>query len=162
MASKWTIIIAIVIAAIIILYFTGKKSVHHEIMIQAKPEKVWQVITTTDQYNEWNPTMLVLEGKLEEGNKVKYRFTQDENNQSEIPATVKKIVPHQLLNQYGGIPLILSYDHTYSLQEENGVTKVIIHEDYRGIGVNFWNPKPVQDAYARLNQALKKRVESLN
>ena len=162
MASKWTIIIAILIVAIIILYFTGKKSVHHEIMIQAKPEKVWQVITTTDQYNEWNPTMLVLEGKLEEGNKVKYRFTQDENNQSEIPATVKKIVPHQLLNQYGGIPLILSYNHTYSLQEENGVTKVIIHEDYRGIGVNFWNPKPVQDAYARLNQALKKRVESLN
>jgi len=36
------------------------------------------------------------------------------------------------------------------------------YEDYAGIAVNFWNPKPVQAAYQRLNEAIKKRAESKN
>ena len=45
------------------------------------------------------------------------------------------------------------------LEPTGNSTKVIIHEDYRGIGVNFWNPQPVEEAYKELNIALKNRVE---
>ena len=151
-----------IIALLVILIITGRKSVHNEILIDAKPENVWKVLIDTDKYPEWNPVMQLLEGEIKEGNKVKYQFTQDAENESEIPSNVKKVVPNKLLNQGGGMPLILTFDHTYILEPNDEQTKVTIHEDYRGIGVNFWNPKPVEQAYKRLNEALKTRVESLN
>ncbi|MBW1294430.1 SRPBCC domain-containing protein [Aquimarina litoralis] len=159
--SKILIVIIVLLAILIILYFTGKKSVHHEITINANPEKVWTVLTNTNDYDMWNPVMKLLEGEIKEGNKVKYQFTQDTNTISQIPSTVKKIIPKELLNQAGGMPLILTFDHKYILESSLEGTKLIIHEDYRGIGVNFWNPKPVEEAYTRLNKAIKQRVESL-
>ena len=101
-------------------------------------------------------------GEIENGSRLLYEFTQDKNTKSEISITVKEITPNKLLNQVGGIPFILTFNHTYTLVPNGDATKVIIHEDYNGIGVNFWNPQPVEIAYGRLNEALKKRVEFLN
>ena len=157
--KKLMIIALGILAVLIILIFTGNKSVHHEITINAAPEKVWKTLIEMGEYPNWNPTMELLEGSVQEGNKVKYRFTQDENTSSEIEATVVEIIPSTLLNQKGGIPLVLTFDHKYVLESTGDSTQVIIHEEYRGIGVNFWNPQPVEEAYKRLNIALKNRVE---
>ena len=155
-------ILLIILAILVGLYFVGNKSVHHEIMIDASPEKVWSVLINTDQYDDWNPVMKLLEGKVKEGNKVKYRFTQEVDKVSDIPSNVKQIIPHKLLNQGGGMNGVITFDHRYILEEKNNQTKVTIHEDYQGIYVNFWNPAPVEAAYKRLNEALKTRVESLS
>jgi len=162
MNSKWLIVIGIILVALLALYLLGKKSVHHEITINASPEKVWSVLMDTDTYDQWNPVMHLLEGKVKEGNTVKYRFTQDEENVSEMGSKVKKIIPEKLLNQGGGMPLVITFDHKYILEPNGSGTKLTIHEDYAGIYVNFWNPKPVEKAYQKLNEALKKQVESLN
>ena len=150
------------LAALVILVFTGKKSVHHEITINAAPDKVWNVLTEMDKYQNWNPVMELLEGTVQAGNKVRYKFTQDESTTSEIGATVLQVVPNKLLNQKGGIPLVLTFNHRYVLESTGNSTRVIIHEDYTGIGVNFWNPQPVEEAYKRLNFALKERVEKIS
>ncbi|MEO1033459.1 MAG: SRPBCC domain-containing protein [Bacteroidota bacterium] len=160
--SKILLVVFAIVAVLVILYFTGKKSVHHEIPINAAPEKVWSVLMDTDAYDQWNPVMHLLEGKVKEGNTVKYRFTQDEENVSEMGSKVKQIISEKLLNQGGGMPLVITFDHKYILEPTDSGTKLTIHEDYAGIYVNFWNPKPVEEAYQRLNEALKKRVESLN
>lgn len=110
-------------------------------------------------YSSWNPVMELLEGVVQEGEKVKYRFTQDEGSSSDIGATVVNVVPGKLLNQKGGVPLVLTFDHRYELEQVGDSTKVVIHEEYRGVMVNFWNPKAVEKAYGRLNEALKERVE---
>jgi len=152
---KFTLGIGILCLILVVLYFTGRKSVHHEITINASPKKVWLVLTNTKNYDSWNPVMKLLEGEIVEGNDVKYLFTQDENNASKISSTVQKVIPNQLLNQSGGVPIILTFNHKYILKPENNQTRVTIHEDYVGIGVNFWNPKAVEQAYVRLNKALK-------
>ncbi len=148
------------VLVLMVLYFTGRKSVHHEITINAGTQKVWAVLLHTADYNSWNPVMRLLKGDIKEGNQVTYRFTQNQNQVSEIPAIVKQIVSQRLLNQAGGVPFILTFDHRYQLIPMGKQTKVVIHEDYAGLGVHFWNPQSVEDAYARLNQALKKKVES--
>lgn len=150
-----------IISLLLILWLTGQKSVHNEILIQASPQQVWEVLLDMDKYGDWNPVMTLLEGEVNEGYRVKYRFSQDENNSSEIGATVIELTAPRLLNQKGGIPLVLTFNHKYVLQPVDTRTKVIIHEEYRGIGVNFWNPAPVEEAYRRLNEALKARVELL-
>ncbi len=159
--NSWMIYIIIILLAIVVMYFMGNKSVHHEIVINKSPEKVWEVLTDTDRYKEWNPVMELLEGKIKEGKQVKYRFTQDENNVSEIPSKVKKIIPNKLLNQGGGLPFVITFDHKYILEQKGEGTQLTIHEDYKGIYVNFWNPKPVELAYQKLNESIKKRAESL-
>lgn len=159
--NKYVIILLALVAILVILYFTGKKSAHHEITINASPERVWQVLTNTQAYSEWNPTMQLVKGEIKEGNKVTYKFTQNTDNSYDVSATVKQIITNKLLNQSGGIPIMLTYNHKYILESLGNNTKMIIHEDYRGIGVNFWNPKPVEEAYGKLNEVLKKRAESL-
>lgn len=160
--SRFMTILLVVLAALVILYFLGNKSVHHEIEIAASPEQVWEVLTDTDSYDSWNPTMKLLEGEIKEGNKVKYQFTQDADNVSEIPSTVKQVIPNKLLNQGGGLPLVLTFDHKYMISPSATGTKLTIHEDYGGIWVNFWNPAPIEAAYGTLNEAIKVRAESLN
>lgn len=151
-----------VLALLIILVITGRKSVHHEITINATPAEVWNTLYNMSDYPNWNPVMQLMDGTVQEGNKVKYKFTQDENTSSEITSTVVKVEPYKLLNQKGGIPLVLTFNHKYILEPSGNGTKVTIHEDYTGIGVNFWNPQPVEEAYKRLNNALKNRVEQLD
>ena len=157
--SKLLIILLLVIVIFVILYFLGRKSVHHEIVINASPELVWSVLIDTDSYDSWNPVMKLLEGEVKEGQKVKYRFTQSTENSYDIATNVKKVIPNELLYQGGGMPLMLTFNHKYILEASGNNTKLTIHEDYKGIGVNFWNPSPVQAAYERLNEAIKKRAE---
>lgn len=153
-------IIVFIILLLILLILIGKKSVQHEIIIDANVEKVWSVLIDTEKYSEWNPVMELVNGKVEVGNKVRYKFTQDDENISEIDSKVISIVPKKLLKQGGGVPLIITFDHKYILEPIDGKTKVTIHEEYTGAYVNFWNPEPVEKAYGRLNKALKARVES--
>jgi hypothetical protein len=158
---KWTIaIIVILTLTLLTLYLVGKKSVRSEIIINANTKNVWKVLMNTEKYSEWNPTMKVIEGKLQEEEKVLYQFTQDEKNQYEISAVVHKIEPEKLLNQKGGIPFILTYNPQYIFEPQGEKTKVIITEEYQGIYVPFWNPEPVQKAYEKLNTALKNRAEN--
>ncbi|MEM1119977.1 MAG: SRPBCC domain-containing protein [Bacteroidota bacterium] len=161
LTSKWVIILSAILAIFVLLYFLGRKSVHSEIMIAASPTAVWVVLMDTQKYREWNPVLIPIQGKLKEGEKVRDEFIQSADKKSEIPSTVKKMIPNQLLNQGGGMKGVITCDHRYILEAIDGQTKVTIHEDYAGIYVNFWNPKPVAAAYERLNQALKRRVESM-
>ncbi len=159
--SKWMIAILVLLVALIVLYLMGRKSVRSELIIEATPNQIWSVLMDTKAYRDWNPVLIPIEGELKEGTKVKYEFRQDENTKSEIPSTVKKMVKDELLNQGGGMPGVLTFDHKYILKPATGGTLVIINEDYRGVGVVFWNPAPVEEAYKRLNDALRKRVLEL-
>lgn len=156
--SKWMIFVCLVILIFIILYMIGQKSVHSESFIPATPEEVWSVLIDTQNIKTWNTILIPIDGELREGASIKYEFYQDENNRSVIPAKVRQMVENNLLNQKGGMTGILTFDHKYILEPEKGGTKVIIHEDYRGIMVPFWNPAPVEQAYTRLAEALKDRV----
>tara|TARA_B100001939_G_scaffold78050_1_gene66008 strand:- start:1144 stop:1650 length:507 start_codon:yes stop_codon:yes gene_type:complete len=159
--STWVIIILVIILIIVVLHLVGRKSVHTEILIKAKPADVWQVMMDKGSYNQWNTVLIPIEGELTEGSTVKYKFNQDENSSSEIPSTVHKIIDNELLNQKGGMAGMLTYDHKYILVEVDEGTKLTIHEDYRGIFVPFWNPAPVQMAYEKLSVQLKERAEKI-
>lgn len=159
--TKWLILPGVLLLVLVALYLFGKNSVHSEILIPAPAEQVWSVLTDTDSYTNWNPVLEVQEGNLEQGAKVKYQFRQNDDTTYEVLSTVKQIVENKILNQVGGTFGILTYDHRYMLEQTKQGTQVIIHEDYRGIAVPFWNPAAVGGAYERLNQALKERVSEV-
>ena len=86
LTSNWMIGIYIFIGLICFLLLIGKKSVNSTISINATPNQVWEVITNTSQYSEWDSVMNLLEGDIKEGSLVKYRFTQEEAKFYGIPS----------------------------------------------------------------------------
>ncbi len=162
LTNKWMLIVYVIVTILIILLVIGEKSVRSEINIQAPIETVWKVVTNTSEYAEWNSVMILLDGNIKEGNTVKYQFTQEEGKSYEIPSKVKIIEPEKLLNQFGGIRGVLTFNHKYIFEKDGDKTRLTIHEVYRGIMVPFWNATPVQKAYDRLCSDIKKKSESLS
>ena len=159
--NKWFWLALVAIAILINLYVFGKKSVHQEMSIDASPAEVWKILTDFESIGLWNKVLIPIEGQLKEGEKVTYEFHQDSTSSSKIPALVKTLKAPELLNQTGGMRGILTFNHKYMLFTDGKGTRLIIHEEYRGIMVPFWNPKPVEKAYGRLAQSLKDRVTEL-
>ena len=154
----WLSIIAIIIALLIFLALFGRKSVHAEIFIPATQEKVWSVLMDTSQYKEWNPILIPLNKKFIEGEKIQYEMTDNKGNLSTVSAKIVKIIDNEIINQFGGFPGIMTFNHTWTLEEAESGTRVVQHEEYRGIGVLFWNPEWVEKAYEAANENLKERV----
>lgn len=159
LTSKWFLGLLFVLAALIILWAAGKKSVTASIVIDATPAQVWASLTDTIKYEEWNPTFEVVKGKLQQGEEITYLFKENQDKSYEIKTQVNKVIPNELINQSGGVKGILTFNHHYYLVEVDGGTRLQIQEDYKGIAVHFWSPRPVEDAYNRLARALKQRVE---
>lgn len=160
LSSKWFIGLAIIIIILIVLVFTGRKSVQAEVLINGSAEEVWQVLTDLSKVKEWNKVLIPVDGQLEVGNQVTYEFYQDEGGKAALmDAVVQRIETDKLINQKGGMTGILTFNHHYLINESGATTTVKITEEYRGIMVNFWNPQPVEKAYKRLLISLKEKVE---
>ena len=138
--------------------FVSCATVHTETVIEAPPAAVWAVLTDTQAYKEWNPVLIPIEGKLAQGETLRYQMVEPGKDPVEVKSKVKRIVEEKLLNQSGGVWGILTYDHRWMLEPVDGGTKVTQHEEYRGIGVWFWDYSWVEPAYAEANEKLKQRV----
>lgn len=160
MISKWAVAVLVVLSVLLALFLVGKKSVRADVEISASPQEVWAVLTDVARAGEWNTVLVPQGGELREGNSIQYEFFQEEGGKpSVMNAKVKQLEPHALINQAGGIPGVLTFDHRYVISsDEEGYTTVTIREEYRGIMVPFWNPEPVERAYGRLLGLLKERV----
>ncbi|MEM7310863.1 MAG: SRPBCC domain-containing protein [Planctomycetota bacterium] len=155
------IAITLVVAALLVLMWTGRKSVHTELVVPAPPEAVWAVLMDTGSYGDWNPVLVSAEGALAEGNGIDYTMRQPDGKESPISARVTSLVERQELRQFGGIRGVLTFDHRYTLEPAPEGTRVTQHEEYRGIGVHFWDASWVEPAYARVNEALGERARAL-
>ena len=149
------------ILLLIVSSFFSCTSVHTELFIPADPEEIWSVLIDAQGYKEWNPVLVPIKGEIREGEILMYRMTQPHGEQSELEAEVIKIDERKKLNQYGGVPGLLTFDHTYLLEPADSGTLLIQHEEYRGIGVWFWDNSWVEPAYAKVNEALRERVMEL-
>lgn len=139
----------------------GSASVYTETIIPASPEEVWAVLTDVEEIRKWNPVLVPIVGQLQEGEKLKYRMIQPGAKESVVTAKVIKMVLNQLLNQYGGVPGVLTFNHKWILEPVEGGTKIIQREEYKGIGVWFWDYSWVETAYSNANEALRNRIVSL-
>lgn len=102
--------------------------------------------------------LIPIEGKIQQGEKLKYRMIQSGGKESEVKAKVIEVTRERTLNQFGGIWCILTFNHKWLQDPVDGGTRVTQHEEYRGIWVWFWDYNWVELAYAQANEALKTRV----
>ena len=159
MTIRWIVAIGLLLTLCIALALFVRKSVHAELTIQADPHQVWAVLTDPDSYPDWNPILIDVEGEFVEGRQLSVNMKNPDGSVTVVSPRVEKVVPNAELNQVGGIPGVLTFDHTWRLEAADGGTRVTQFEEYRGIGVLFWDPAWVEAAYRRANENLRVRIE---
>ena len=161
LSSKWTIGLSILVASYLILWLAGKKSVEAEVTIEASADEVWEALTDLEKVRQWNKVLIPVEGQMSVNNKIRYEFYQEEDGKAAVmDAKIEEVVKSSLINQKGGIPTVITFDHHYVLSDNENKTTVKIFEEYQGVMVPFWNPEPVEKAYERLLAQLKTFVEN--
>ena len=138
------------------------KQVRAETVIPASPSQVWGVLTDPSGYAAWNPVIVPVEGEYRVGTKLVYDMKGPGDKSSRVTSRVVRMTSGVELNQRGGIPCVLTFDHHWLLEPSNGGTRVTQYEIYRGVGVPFWNPSWVEAAYRDANEGLKNRVLELS
>lgn len=153
--------LVIAIGLVLVISFSTTKKVVAVTTIAAEPAAVWRVIVGLDSYSEWHPILLPLEGRIEAGQRIRYRWTPASGKPVEVKSAVKEVRESEHLHQRGSTPGLLTFDHRFELEEVSpGETRVTQSELYRGIGLWFWDAQQMQGEYAKANEALKERVEA--
>lgn len=147
-----------VIALLMAFSLLTTKTFHVETVISAPAEDIWAVLMNTENYPEWNPTFVAVEGDYAEGAKVLNKVKNPSGQILEMTATVRALTPNRELRQTGGMPGIITFDHRWILEPVEGGIKVIQHEVDRGAFLWFWNSDCIEPAYSRTTQALALRV----
>jgi len=63
--------------------------------IDAPPSTVWSLLTNVKDYSRWNSTIISIEGKIQEGEKIKLKSTLDLNRTFKLK--VKKLIKDKKL-----------------------------------------------------------------
>jgi hypothetical protein len=160
MTTRRKLLFALGSVLILVMAFSllGHKSVHAERIVPASPEQIWAVITDAETYPDWNPVFVEVQGTYEDGATMTYQMKDASGATSKVNSTVIKFDPQRELEQFGGMRGVLTFDHHWILEPVEGGTKVIQHEDYRGIGVWFWDPSWFEGAYGRAIDGLAERL----
>src|SRR4030066_10164 len=106
-----------------------------EIEIQAAPEKVWQVLTSLDQYPEWNPFIHHAIGKAKVGEKVDITFRSGSKEMT-LHCTVSKVEPNKELRwkYHVGLPALFRGEHSFTIEPvENNRVRFIDREIFNGL-----------------------------
>ncbi len=157
--SKWVVGALVVVTVLVVLALTGAKAVHAERVIPHSAGAIWTALMDTGRYGEWNPIFVSAEGRFEEGGTVRYAMQTSDGGTTPVEPVVRRLVGEREINQFGGMRGVLTFDHTWRLEPVDGGTRVTQHEEYRGIGVWFWDPAWVQEAYRDALAALEQHLE---
>lgn len=141
------------------------KEIKTEIIINASREKIWEVLTDFEQYPQWNPFIIRIEGKPIKGTRLKNTL-QNGNKQFQFKPVVTTAEPGKSFAWLGSVLVKGIFDghHSFVLEDVGkGQVKLIHSEKFRGILSGFLLKKigaGTKQNFVKFNEALKGRVES--
>jgi len=143
-----------------------KKEIRTEIVIQARPEKVWEVLTSFAQYPQWNPFVKKIEGPLQEGAQITARIEPPGSSGMTFKPTLLVVSPARELRWLGHlfVPGLFDGEHVFELYENtDGSTTFVQREEFGGILVPLFKKMLDNNTLAgfnAMNQSLKARAEA--
>jgi hypothetical protein len=141
------------------------KRLVHSIDIDARPERVWQVLTDLSVYPEWNPFILRAEGRVQVGDGLTLRMRPVGGRAATFRPTVVEATEPTHLRWKGrlGVPKVLDADHEFRIEAlPNGRTRLTQDEHFSGLLVPLVArslERGTLPAFAATNAALKERAE---
>jgi hypothetical protein len=136
------------------------------IEIDAPPERVWQVLSETTAYDEWNPFITRVRGALSPGGRLDFMVPLGRRD-FPIDATILTVEENKEIRWRGPRSAVLgkvfSGEHYFQLEPlPNGRTRFIHGETFRGVVPDLlWSRlEPwLLPLYNSMNEAMKRRAE---
>jgi hypothetical protein len=136
-----------------------------EVLLDAPPARVWQVLTDFAHYPQWNPLLLEAQGEPSPGARVAMKVTAPDGSGRRIHfvATLVRCEPHKALEWTGGVKGLLFGHHYFRLSPEGTGTRLVHGEGFSGLLITLMGRKRIESfkpAYEGLNRALAERLRT--
>ncbi|MEO1652058.1 MAG: SRPBCC domain-containing protein [Bacteroidota bacterium] len=141
------------------------KELKTEILIDATPEKVWQVLLDQAHYPHWNPFVREIKGHIQEGKKISVRLQPPGQKEMTFQPLVLKKEENREFRWRGKLFFKGLFDgEHYFILEALGPEKTrLIHgEQFRGLLVSLVMQQigeSTRKGFEAMNKALKKEAE---
>ena len=140
------------------------KEIITEIIIDTKPEKVWEVLTDFENYPTWNPFIQKISGEQKVGSKLDVSIRLLEGNEMTFQPTLLKFEENREFRWVGKLLVkgIFDGEHYFVLsQEVENKTKFTHGEEFRGILVYFLGKTldKIKGGFELMNESLKVECE---
>lgn len=136
------------------------KEIRTEIIIHARAEKVWVILTDFENYPNWNPFITSVEP--EEGNKITVKITPPGGKTMTFKPTILTRQENQKLKWLGTVLFkgLFDGEHTFELREnKNGTVTFVQSEQFKGIFAGLFNPEKTINGFNEMNKKLKELAE---
>jgi hypothetical protein len=142
------------------------KELKTSIEINAKPEKVWQVLLDFDNYPQWNPFIKHIQGNPQVGKKIEAKIHPPGQREMTFKPILLVVDTNKELRWLGHLffPGIFDGEHLFKI-EPLEKSKVLFRQEEKFSGILvpvFWKSlhQHTRIGFVEMNQALKERVES--
>lgn len=139
-----------------------EKEIKTEIIIQAIPQKIWEILTDFDNYSNWNPFITSISGNIQTGSKITVNINPPNGRSMTFKPKVLTIIKNKELSWIGSVFLKGLFDgqHKFELIDNgNETTTLIQSEKFKGIFVWLFNPEKTKNGFNTMNQKLKEIAE---
>ena len=131
--------------------------------LDATPDRVWSILTATDDYPQWNPFIRRLDGPLTPGSKLTLRIEPPGGKPMTFTPKVTHVEPDRRLAWLGrlGIPGLFDGAHSFTLEPlDDSHTRLVQSKSFTGILVWFSGGllKKTEAGFHAMNDALKERL----
>ena len=140
--------------------------IYTEIGIEAKAEKVWEILIELKDYSTWNPFLIQAEGEVNKGSKINIHAKPPGLKSMAFSPTIIKAEANRELRWKGKfiLPGVFDGEHIFIIEKlgSKGV-RLIQKEFYSGLLIPLLARKlgdNTRRGFELMNQAVKKRAES--
>ena len=141
------------------------RNISHTIDIDAAPEKVWEELTDTGSYGDWNPFVRRVDGPLEEGARLQVEIEPPGGRRMAFKPTVLAARPARELRWLGNlvVPGLFDGEHRFEIEPlGGGRSRLTQSERFSGLLVRPFGGtlEKTRRGFEAMNLALKARVEA--
>jgi len=141
------------------------KEIKTEILIHAIPEKIWSILTSFDNYPDWNPFIKSIKGEVKAGNRITVKIEPPESKGMTFKPRILTFVTNKEFSWLGHFLFAGFFDgeHQFELMDNgNGTTTFRQNEKFKGILVPLFKKQldnNTKKGFEEMNKKLKVLAE---
>lgn len=157
------IAIAIVVAIGAAFAIAPRDEFQTHIFIAAPPETVWALLVDPVEHAGWNPVMRSVGGRFAPGERLRLEMVTRSGRAVIFHPQVLVSRPGLELRWLGRLllPRLFDGEHYFQLIAQNGCTRLIHGERFRGLLLWLVDVQQFRPAFEAANEGLRERAESV-
>jgi len=143
----------------------SKKELWSEVVIDAPPERVWDILTDFERFPDWNPFIRAASGRIEKDQRLSITLHPSGGRTIKMRPSVVTVEPNKELRWIGhlGVPGLFDGQHIFELKPSGSAKTVLVQrEQFGGVLLPLLTGmlrNETTRGFAEMNQALKERAE---